>query len=95
MSFRVRIDPEAARAFGASGLDREDLLVALNRLYSTLENVPDAIRANRYRRQPELFLFRIVRAVGSHVHIFHCLVDDRTESDTLTVVFCFHETRER
>jgi hypothetical protein len=56
VNFRVRIDPEAARAFAASGLDRDDLLIALNRLYSTLEDVPDAIRANRYRRRPELFL---------------------------------------
>lgn len=95
MSFKVRIDPEASRQIGGSGLGRDDLLVVLNRIYDTLDNVPEQIRNQRYQKQPELFLFRVVRALPGVVHIFHLLVDDRTEPGSLIVVSCFHETRDR
>lgn len=95
MAFKVRIDPDASRAIGASGLGRDDVLVVFNRIYDRLETASDAQRGNRYRKQPELFHTRVVRALPGSVHIFHLLVDDLTEPGSLTVVYCFHETRDR
>jgi hypothetical protein len=87
LRYRLIVPPEMSRAIGAFGLDRNALVMVLNRLYQELEDRADDYRQHRDPAYPDLyFWFELTVWQQGHPRGFRFTLDDARAPDHLFLV---------
>jgi len=85
--YRLIVPPEISRAIGAFGLDRNSLVMVLNRLYQELEERADDHKRHRDPAHPDLyFWFELTVWDHGRRRGFRFTVDDARAADHLFLV---------